>query len=254
MAHDDIDISELAALADGSLPDERAAELRRRVDADPELAAALARQERAVAALRSTADVSAPASLQARVRALGPEPARRSWGGWLVPAGAVAAIIVAVVGVFAIAGGGGGTDDFDALADIGDRAPALAAPAADPARPMLLEAEIDGVAFPDWEPEFGMAAVGARDDEIDGQAVSTIYYGDPDDPVAYSIVSGDALELPGDARLVTTDNGVDVRVLADGSGVTWTRGGHTCFLSGGGLGEEQLVERASWMGGGAVPF
>ena len=44
---DDIDIAELAALADGSLPPGRAADLRRRVAADPELSAALDRQERA---------------------------------------------------------------------------------------------------------------------------------------------------------------------------------------------------------------
>jgi hypothetical protein len=56
------------------------------------------------------------------------------------------------------------------------------------------------------------------------------------------------------ATLVTTDNGVDVLVLADGAGVTWEREGHTCFLSGGGLSDDQRVERASWIGGGTVAF
>ena len=45
--------AELARLADGSLTPERAAQLRREIAADPELRAALAEQERAVARLRA---------------------------------------------------------------------------------------------------------------------------------------------------------------------------------------------------------
>lgn len=254
MSHDnDIDIAELAALADGSLPPERADALRRRIADDPELAAALARQERAVAAMRSTDAVAAPASLRARVRALEPERSRSGARAWLVPAGALAVIIIAVVGILAITGGNG-TGEFDELADLGGRPATAAAPAEDPAQPVLLDRAVDGVVFPRWEPEFAIAAVGAREDELDGETVGTVYYGDPDDPISYSILAGDPLDPPDDAVLVTTDNGVDVRVLDGGGAVTWEREGHTCLLSGGGLSDDELVELASWMGGGAVTF
>jgi hypothetical protein len=62
--------AELAALADGSLPPERRAELEARVATSSELADRLAEQQRAVAMARSAAaEVEAPARLRARVEA-----------------------------------------------------------------------------------------------------------------------------------------------------------------------------------------
>jgi hypothetical protein len=62
--------AELAALADGSLPPERRAELEARVATSSELANRLAEQQRAVAMARSAAaEVEAPAGLRARVEA-----------------------------------------------------------------------------------------------------------------------------------------------------------------------------------------
>ena len=64
------EISELAALADGSLAPERRDALEERVAASPELADRLAEQERAVARAKSAADeVEAPAALRARIEA-----------------------------------------------------------------------------------------------------------------------------------------------------------------------------------------
>src|SRR5512132_903537 len=62
--------AELAALADGSLPPDRRAELEARVATSSELANRLAEQRRAVAMARSAAaEVEAPAGLRARVEA-----------------------------------------------------------------------------------------------------------------------------------------------------------------------------------------
>src|SRR6476660_8429932 len=71
------ELADLAALADGSLPVERRAALKARVDASPELAERLREQRRAVAFAQSAADgVEAPASLRARIEAQ--RPVRRA--------------------------------------------------------------------------------------------------------------------------------------------------------------------------------
>jgi hypothetical protein len=92
------EIAQLAALADGSLPRERRAELEARVAASPELSARLAEQQRAVMLTRSaSANVEAPARLRARIdtqrRARRAPVSRRLV---LVGAAAAAALVVAV--------------------------------------------------------------------------------------------------------------------------------------------------------------
>ena len=91
--------AELAALADGSLPPERRAELEARVAASPELAELLAEQQRAVTLARNAAlEVEAPASLRARIES----PRRRR--GPAVPRLALVSAVTATaaVAVFAV--------------------------------------------------------------------------------------------------------------------------------------------------------
>src|SRR5262245_10237377 len=97
------ELVELAALADGSLPEERRATLEEQVAASPELADLLAEQERAVALARAAGDeVVAPTTLRARLEAQAP-PRRRARTtriaapGLLVGTAAAAAVIAAVV-------------------------------------------------------------------------------------------------------------------------------------------------------------
>jgi anti-sigma-K factor RskA len=96
------EVTELAALADGSLTAERRAELATRVEASPELSARLAEQRLALVLLRSAAEeVEAPSALRARIDA---QRSRRRTGvprrlalGAAVTATALAAIIGLVV-------------------------------------------------------------------------------------------------------------------------------------------------------------
>jgi anti-sigma-K factor RskA len=96
--------AELAALADGSISDDRRAEVEAQVEASPELAARLREQQRALALLQSAAEqVEAPSGLRARIDAQ-KRPRRRPRR--LALAGVVAAATVAaVVGVALLSSG-----------------------------------------------------------------------------------------------------------------------------------------------------
>jgi Anti-sigma-K factor rskA len=91
------ELSELAALADGSLPPERRAALEARVAASSELSDRLAEQERAVMLTQTASEeVEAPTALRARVEAqrrVRRAPVSRR----LVAVGAAAAVAVVVV-------------------------------------------------------------------------------------------------------------------------------------------------------------
>src|SRR5690348_8289821 len=99
------ELVELAALADGSIPDERRDELEAQTEASPELAARLREQQRALALLQSAAEqVETPSGLRARIDAQ--RRPRRSQPRRMALAGIVAAATVAaVVGVAVLASG-----------------------------------------------------------------------------------------------------------------------------------------------------
>jgi anti-sigma factor RsiW len=239
---------ELAALADGSLPPERRAELERLVAASPKLQALLAEQRKAVAAI-GRRDDPAPARLHARVEALrrkGFAPARRVR---LAAALAATAAVVTLALVLAISGGGPTVQDAVALAS---RPPTPPAPGAYHGHPTLLRYDTDRIPYPNWQQAFGWKAVGARTDRLDGRTAATVFYARNGRRVAYTIVAGKALAKPGDHT--TVRKGTELRTLrVDGRlVVTWRRKGHTCVLSG--AGRRELIALAGWKGGGTVPY
>jgi anti-sigma-K factor RskA len=108
----DQEIVELAALADGSLPAERRAELHAQVAASPELADRLAEQQRAVALAGQTArDVQAPDRLRMRIDAQrhrrGSRAPRRVVLGVAATAATAAVAIVVLLGAFGSSSGTG---------------------------------------------------------------------------------------------------------------------------------------------------
>jgi hypothetical protein len=243
--------TELTALADGTLRGRRRARLLAEVGRSPELAEQFERQRRAVVALRSV-DARAPAWLRARVE---PERKRRRSAVSLplaggLAAGAAFALILALV----LPGGAGGPTVVEA-AELAERPSAAAAPRPDPERPKVLNARAAGLAFPSWAMEFGWRATGRRVDELDGRRAVTVFYEKGGRRIGYTIISGEAIDPPDEARRAVREGTVLHGLSADGRViVTWLRDGVTCVLSGPGVDANTLLDLAAWKGKGDVEF
>jgi hypothetical protein len=249
---DEVRDEELAALADGSLSSERQALLEERVAASPELQSALEEQRRAVAAVRGI-DVEAPAGLRARVEAQRRariRPRRLALGVGFATAAAAAAVLLLVT----LPGGVSGPSLAEA-ATLATRPAVEPSPPPLAAEPKLLDANVEGVAFPAWEEKFGWKTAGARADTLDGRETETVFYEKNGKRIGYTIVGGDALDVPADTHPAKRE-GTPVIVLqaGDRSVVTWERNGRTCVLSGKGVPAGTLVKLAAWKGKGAVDF
>ena len=228
----------LVQLADGALagPARRRAEAR--VQALPDGERRVERQRRVSRALRAGAPLPPLQPAAAR------RPARR-----LVPAAALAAVLAALL-VLATLGGDPAPERAADTAQL----PATEPPPA--ASGPVLRAEVDGVSFPDWGPEFGWHATGMRRDEIDGRRTTTVFYEHEGHRLAYTIVAGPALPRPDGARTVERD-GLSMSVYRDpahgGHDVAvFERGGRTCVVAGHVLELSTLLKLAAWTGGGNV--
>jgi hypothetical protein len=248
--YDDRLMADLAAAADGTLDPARQAEIEAMAAEDRELADALERQRRAVSLISgATAEIHAPLALRERLEAdrrrLARPRARRRWFSVALAGAAAAAVLLAVV---LAAPGGPTVEDAAAFATAPPTAPA---PAADGP---LLDLAQDGIAFPAWTEKFGWEATGARTDELDGRSTTTVFYEKDGKTLAYTIVGGDALDVP-DGTVVNAE-GTPVTVFEDGGRLvaTWERDGNTCVLSGEGVDQAKLAELAGWKGKGAVAF
>ena len=253
----DDQLADLARLADGTLPADRRAEVEARVAASPQLSSIVERQGVALDALRGTADTGAPARLRAQVdrrrgagRTAGGGRRRVVLGGAIAAAASVAlALILVLPGAFS------GSPSVADAAALAEKPPTQAAPGGVPGTPQLLRAEVDDVPFPNYAAKFGWKPVGAREDDPSGRGATTVYYEKGGRAIAYTIVSGDALDPPSDARS-TTRGGVEYRMFRDDGRtvVTWERDGHTCVLSGKAVRPAELLMLADWRGKGAIPF
>ena len=81
----------------------------------------------------------------------------------------------------------------------------------------------------------------------------TVFYEKNGRRIAYTIVSGDALDVPTEADPATR-SGIDLHLLTLNGRevVTWERLGYTCILSGD-LDRPTLLKLAAWNGKGSVP-
>ncbi len=269
----------LAALADGTLPDERREALLARVGESPELAGELEDQRRAVALVRSLERVEAPTLLRrsielsatgdlattgagrpagagaatgARSGRARDRDARRSLSLRPSPrlAGALAFAAAVVVVLVLVLTTGASTSAPTVLqaSGAGLRTVTGAAPAENRHNPHLLAASTAGISYPYWGGKLGWRAVGTRTDTVGGRIVTTVFYTDSRTRrIGYSIVSGAALAIPtGGASM--TRHGVSFHVLshANPTIVTWREAGHTCILTARGVGAGTLMRLATW--------
>jgi hypothetical protein len=244
---------DLARLADGTLPADRARELEARVQESPELRELLDQQRRAIGLVATLSD-PASAALRARVEQLRrrPEPAMRmrrfGFAGGL--AAAAAAVAIALVAILPSGGGSLSLADASAFA--------LKAPLAPPPAHTsdgTLNLKIDGVPFPYWKDKLGWKAAGMRRDKISGRTIITVFYAKGSSRVGYTIVSGKPVSVSGSPSVVHR-NGIRFRSLPlhNATVVTWERRDHSCILAGRGITRAQLVQLASWKDSGELPW
>lgn len=272
--------AQLAALADGTLEPERARRLREEMARSPSLAAALEEQQAALSALAAVAQAEAPTSLRDSLvaqisaasagsransrrgaAALDGRPRRRRGlrtprisiarsGSRLASAGAIALGAIGVGLAFALTGQLGPT--------LGRAVALTQRPAGVSTRPLpvgparradRLDADVDGVSFPDWRRRFGWRATGMRSVRLAGRPTTAVYYsyeiGAAKQRLGYAIVSGAPISIGG-GRVVVR-HGVDYRLLSVHGvpTVTWRRGGHTCVIAGPRLTSSALIALAS---------
>jgi hypothetical protein len=247
--------AELTRLADGSLPASRQAELRGELERSPELASALAEQERAVTLLRSADEVQAPDSLRQRIeeqaRAAGASrrrvrPRPRVRLRLAIPSVSALAAAVAVA-VVLIAGGGGTSAPTLAQATHLTLASAtFPAPTESSSGANTLTDTAAGIPFPYWGRSVGFNAVGARADRVSGRDIVTVFYASQSGTrVGYAIVGGAALPVHGGTTVWR--HGVPFTLLNLGGArlVTWLRSGHTCVIAGRSVRDRTLLALAS---------
>ncbi len=242
------ELADLSALADGSLDPERRAEVEAHVAASPELTALLARERRAVDAVRAAgATVAAPPALRARITTERPSRAastrrRVGWGAAL--AGGLAVLALALILV--LPGGTPGAPSVSQAASLAALGPASGPPGLSGTGPYELAARVGKLGFPDWSAAFGWHASGRRTDAINGREATTVYYTWRGQQIAYTIVAAPALRAPVAPRV--TINGTELRTLHLGGRVvvTWRRDDHTCVLSGTGVAAAELQQLAAW--------
>ncbi len=208
-------------------------------------------------------DVPAPASLHRKVDAIIAERsggARRARGRRqgtatrpfglaprLAAVGAIAAAVIALAVAFSLSGSSSTLSMRDAAA-LTHRAATHPAPAENSRDKRELAAAVDGVSFPYWGGHLGWHTTGSRSDQIDGRAVTTIFYENGHGKrIGYSIVAG-AAPSQGSGGVVSRRDGTPYRLLTiDGAPVvTWQRNGHLCVVSGHGVGGATLLRLASW--------
>ena len=257
------DEADLVAFVDGRLDPEGSARVEARAARDPAYNAALVHQQVGRDAVTAAAEATgAPLALKTRVEELGAargrrkgeqrSPVRTRLGGLRWPAAGIAAGAVAVaLGFVVLVGGGPGINDVAAAA----LRPPTAAIGPAPAGSKVLGERFADIRYPNFLGKFGWKAVGKRSDEIDGRATRTVFYKKGGRRIAYTIVSGAALENPDSASRAEVEGTVLRSLRAEGlTVVTWRRRGHTCVIASKDVPLKELQTLAAWKGMGEVKF
>lgn len=227
------ELAELAALADGSLPAERRAEVERRVAASPRLKALLREQRAALAAVRSLDD-RAPGHVRESIATTRAHPAARGpRGAVAVGAVAVAAGVVATLVLLALPGSEPAAPTLSQAAALADRQPA--------SRGLASSEDAWGLEFPELE-RIGWTDAGSRMDHVGSRAARTVYYVNNGRRIAYTILSTGSVSVPTGTRSWRRKGKPWYAFDRAGRAVVaWERQGHMCVVSASGLKGRRLV-------------
>ena len=242
------EMAELSALADGTLPADRRAQVEARIAASPELRELFERQRRAVLAAQTLAAGEVPEPLRTAVeahrRAVGSHARSRRLVPRIALAGAAAAAAAAIAAIL-LTGGPGAPTVADA-ARLATQAPTGPAPPSAGKPGTRLAIGVEGVPFPDLARFAGWEAEGVRRGRIDGREATVVFYRRDGRRLGYVIVAGAGLDRPKETQ-TTSIRRVEYQTLRlDGRlAVTWRRGGHTCVLLGQAT-RGELLKLASW--------
>jgi hypothetical protein len=239
--------AELARLADGSLPAPRLSELRADVDESPDLAAALAEQQRAVSLLRAL-DQPAPESLRGRVQELTNPPrasaAPQRRRAFVLPGATVLAVAVAALVV--LVQGGTSAPTVPQTVHLALAASTMPSPSEDSSHRDLLSLRVDGIPFPYYERTIGWQTAGSRTDTLGGRRVVTVFYTAPHGSrVGYAIVSGAPLASTTGSSEELQGHRFTLRQVGSARLVTWLRSGHTCVIAGSRVSYRTLLSLAT---------
>jgi len=257
------DRADLCALADGTLPSTRRAEVEARVASSPELQRLLARQRLSLTATQALCDEPVPDGLTAAVEAAAARrparharaegrptraPSTRRRGRLALGLSAAAAFAAVVVAVIVLSVGGPSGPSVADAAQLALQAPTAPAPAA--ASTTQLTAAVGGVNFPNLATSFGWQATGLHTGRVAGRDATFVSYEKNSRRIGYGIVSGPALDRPTSGHSVTL-GGIQYQTISVNGrpAVTWREGGHTCVLIGSAPPSE-LLALASWSGSG----
>jgi hypothetical protein len=236
----DRDLADVAALADGSLPPARRAEVEARVAGSPRLQGLLREQQAALDAVRSRKE-RAPRRLHAAVARLsgsGSAVRRRvAAGAGLAAAGAAA------LALLVLPGSPPAPPTLTEAAALAARAPTSAQPSGEEAGTALAGMKAWGLEYPNLGRVHGWHASGSRTDDLGRRSAKTVFYSKDGRRIAYTILSPGSVRVP---------KGVDTWrrkgrpwYAFDEGGrtvVAWEREGHMCVVSVSGIRRRALVD------------
>ena len=246
------ELADVAAFADGSLPEERRSEVAARIAASPRLAMELERQREALRAIEMAA-VPAPERLRRNVEAMRrPRGQRRR--AVLAASGAVAVAAAALVVALVLPSGTPEGPSVAQAVALASRGPETPPPARYDDEPALLAVQIQGVRFPRWQQQFGWRAIGARSDRLGAGRARTVYYRAGGRRLAYTIVGGTALPEPQGRHYAQEGTRFQLTSRGGAHVLSWRRKGHTCVVTATGVPVSRLLQLASWRAGGRIEY
>jgi hypothetical protein len=205
-----------------------------------------------------SSDVRAPDSLHRHVDALIASRRRRRLATPPRLLGATAVVAAVVALALAVGHNGGSGAPAMSMREAAAstlRAATLPAPPESRTYHAQLAAAVDGVPFPYWEDRFGWRSTGMRSDQVEGRAVTTVFYSDSSGRrIGYAILAGTPAPRIGGGTIAWR-GGVPYRLLIvhGAAVVTWLRDGRLCVVSGRGVPSAMLLRLASWSEHDATP-